>query len=191
MRIIKASELGESIREKLCELYINSFYEDGLKTFAKDKTKLYKAWNHTFILDNFFVATIEDDIAGMIGFMRKDGYCMKLSLFKFIRYLGLFWGAIAYIMVKKDLKESHKIHEDSLMIEFLGVSENHRKKGVATALFHKIFTELDYQSYVLKVADNNNLAFELYKKLGFIETHRVKFMPSSGISYWIHLKYTK
>jgi len=51
MEIKRATNLADDIRERLSELYVEAFYNDGLKYFSKDKTKLKKAFTHVFVLE--------------------------------------------------------------------------------------------------------------------------------------------
>ena len=191
MEIKRAVELGDSIREKLCELYIEAFYNDGLKNFSKDKAKLVKAFTHVFELEYFYVAVIDGEIAGMIACMGRGPFCMKFKKKIFIKHLGIFWGLLAYFIYKSSAKDSLKLGENTALIEYVATNAKYRRKGVASTLMKHLFTFSEYKHYVLKVADTNPDAFELYKKLGYKEKYRKKFMPNSGINYWIHMEYSK
>ena len=191
MEIKRAIELGDNIREKLSELYIEAFYDDGLKVFSKDKEKLIKAFTHVFVLDYFYVALIDNEIAGMIACMGKGPFCMSFNKKIFIKYLGIFKGLLTCFAFKDYLNRCTKLDEDTAMLEFLAVGTKHRKKGVASSLMKYTFSFPEYRHFVGEVADTNPKAFELYKSLGFRETSRKKFIPNSGINYWIQIKYSK
>ena len=79
MEIRRAIELGDNIQVKLSELYVNAFFNDGLKYFSTDKTKLVKVFAHVFLLEYFYIAIIDNEIAGMISCMGKGPFCMKLD----------------------------------------------------------------------------------------------------------------
>ena len=51
----------------------------------------------------------------------------------------------------------------------LFVSEDSRKKGIATSLMNEMIEKEDYNRIMLEVNENNNEAIRLYSKLGFKE----------------------
>ena len=51
----------------------------------------------------------------------------------------------------------------------LFVSEDSRRKGIATALMNEVIEKEDYNRIMLEVNENNNEAIRLYSKLGFKE----------------------
>jgi ribosomal protein S18 acetylase RimI-like enzyme len=189
--IKRAIELGDNIREKLSELYVDAFFEDGLKFFSKDKEKLKKAFCHVFELEYFYVAIIDNEIAGMIACVGRGPFCMNLSKKIFIKYLGFFKGLFTWFAFRKYKNRCKNLDADTAMVEFLATNIKYRNMGVATSLFKHLFTLPEYHYFVGEVADTNPRAFELYKRLGFKETSRKKFIPNSGINYWIQIKHTK
>ncbi len=79
MEIKRAAEFGDNIREKLGELYVNAFYDDVLKYFSKNKTKLIKIFACSFLLECFYVAIMDNEIIGMVACMGKGDVCIKLD----------------------------------------------------------------------------------------------------------------
>ena len=191
MEIKRAIDLGENIREKLCELYVEGFFDDGLKYFSKDKSKLIKAFNHVFLLEYFYVAIIDNEIVGMIACMGKGPFCMIFKKKEFIKNLGLFKGLFTFFAFIKYTNRSKKLDNDTALVEFLAVNKKNQNMGIATSLFKYVFALPEYKYFVGEVADTNPRAFELYKRLGFKETSRKKFIPNSGINYWIQIRYSK
>ena len=59
MKIKRAVECGDNIRERLAEVYVNAFYDDVLKYFSKDKAKLIKIFACGFMLEYFYVAIMD------------------------------------------------------------------------------------------------------------------------------------
>mgnify|MGYP003289215503 FL=1 len=51
----------------------------------------------------------------------------------------------------------------------LFVSEDERRKGIATSLMNEMFEKEKYNRIMLEVNENNNPAIRLYTKLGFKE----------------------
>ena len=193
MEIKKATEFDDNIREKISELYVDGFFDDGLKYFSKDKTKLKQAFAPMFALEYIYVAVIDNEIAGMMACLGKGSVYLNISKKIFIKHLGIFGGLMAYYANKNFIKNLpiHTINNETIVFENLVTNSKYRGKGVASTLIKHIFAFPEYKHFLLQVADTNPRAFELYKRLGFEETHRKKFMPGSGINYWIHMKYSK
>jgi ribosomal protein S18 acetylase RimI-like enzyme len=193
MEIKRAIEFGESIREKISALYIDGFYDIGLKHFSKNKEVLRQAYSPMFPLEYFYVAVIDNDIAGMVACLGRGNICLNIDKKVFTKYFGIFLGFMAYFTNKQYIKNLpvHKMDNDTAVIEYVVTDSKYKGKGIASALIKHIFALPEYKHFLIEVADTNPIAFELYKKLGFKETHRKKYMPGSGINCWIHLKYSK
>ena len=92
MEIKRAIEFDESIRNKIAELYVEGFYEDGLKHFSKDKSKIVKAYTPMLPIEYFFVAVIDNEIAGITACLGKGNVCLNLNkIFQIIFLIGVFW----------------------------------------------------------------------------------------------------
>jgi ribosomal protein S18 acetylase RimI-like enzyme len=193
MEIKRAIDFGESIRNKISEIYVNGFYDAGLKHFSKDKSKIIEAYAPMFPIEYFYVAIIDNEIAGIVACLGKGNICLNLDKKRFVKYFGIFMGFMAYFTNKKYIKNLpvHKMDNQTAVVEYVVTDPKFRGMGVASALIKHIFDLPDYKHFLIEVADTNPSAFELYKKLGFKETHTTKFMPGSGINYWIHMKYSK
>jgi len=193
LEIKRTIEFGNGIREKITELYIDGFFESGLKHFSKDKAKLREAYSSMLPLEYFYVAIIDNKVAGMAACLGRGNVCLNINIKKFIKHFGIFWGFLAYYTNKQYIKNLpvHKMDNDTAVVEFVVTDEKYKGMGIASALINHIFALPEYKNFLIEVADTNPRAFELYKKLGFKETHRKKYMPGSGINYWIHMKYSK
>ena len=193
MEIKRAVEFGENIREKISELYVEGFYDEGLKHFSKDKAKLKQAFAPMFHLENIYVAPIDNEIAGMTACLGRGNIYLNIDKKIFIKHFGIFRGLMAYYANKHFIKNLpiHEIDNETVIIENVVTDLKYRGKGIASAIIKHIFAFPEYKHFLIKVADTNPNAFELYKKLGFKETHREKYMPGSGINYWINMKYSK
>jgi len=78
MEIKRAIEFDESIRDKISELYVNGFYDVALKHFSKDKSKLIEAFAPMFLIEYFYVAVIDNEIAGITACLGKGNICLNL-----------------------------------------------------------------------------------------------------------------
>jgi ribosomal protein S18 acetylase RimI-like enzyme len=187
MEIKRAMEFDDEIREKISALYVDAFYENAMKHFSKDKTKLANAFSHAFVLDYFYVALIDDEIAGIVACMGKGPFCMNFDKKILIKHLGFFKGRLAYFGFRQYVKKLPNLGENEALIESVATDKKHQRKGVASALIKHLFALPDYQNYVLEVLEKNVNAFDLYQKLGFGEIKRAK---SFGVGYII-MKYSK
>jgi ribosomal protein S18 acetylase RimI-like enzyme len=192
MEIKRAIEFDDNIREQLGELYVNGFYDYGLKHITNNKLKLINAFSPLFILEYFYVAIIDNEIAGMAACMDKGHPSLNIDKKILIKNLGLFKGLLTYFIFK-DSEKNYKIELDGkiAIIEHVTTNAKFKRIGVASSLIKYLFSLSEYKHYVLEVADTNINAVELYKKLGFIEIYRKKYMSKSGINYLLYMKYSK
>jgi ribosomal protein S18 acetylase RimI-like enzyme len=197
MEIKRATEFGNDIQAKISELFVEAFEKD-LRYFSKDKEKLIKALAHIFVLEYFYVAIIDNEVAGMAVCIDKDHFCINHNKDVLIKYLGTLKGFMLNIIIKyyfnKYPKYPVEMDVKTASIEFVATSANHRKKGVASKIMNHLFALPEYKDYILEVADTNTNAFELYKKLGYKEVCRKKMKfgsKYSGINYFVYMKYSK
>jgi ribosomal protein S18 acetylase RimI-like enzyme len=167
MEIKRAVECGDDIREKISEVYVNAFYNNVLKHFSKDKAKLIKAFAHGFELEYFYVAIIDNEIAGITACMGKGQFCFKIKTKTLIKHLGIFKGLFAGFEFNQFRMASPKLDKNTALIEYVATSEKHLRKGVASALVKYLLTLPEYEFYVVEVDGTNAKAVSLYYKLGF------------------------
>ena len=191
MEIKRAIEFDDNIREKIGELFVEAFYDIALKHFSKNKSKLVKTFTPMLILDYFYVAVIDNEIAGMTTCMdiEKGNFCLNVDKEHFIKNLGIIRGRLAYLVHRNYLGNFiSDVDGKTALIEYVATGKNYRRMGVATALMKYLFALPEYENYILELMDINTNAFELYKKLGFQEINRKK---SLGRIYNIKMKYSK
>jgi ribosomal protein S18 acetylase RimI-like enzyme len=193
MEIKRAIDFNDNIREKISEIFVDGFGKD-LKYFSNDANKLIKAFSHMFVLEYFYVAIIDNEIAGMIVCIDKEHFCINHNKNILKKYLGIIKGSIANMVFTKYFnkypKYPVKIDEKTASIEFVATRLKYRKMGVASAIMEYIFALPGYNSYILEVADTNINAYKLYEKLGFKEVYRkkLKFSKKTGINYLVYMK---
>jgi ribosomal protein S18 acetylase RimI-like enzyme len=187
MEIKRAAEFGDNIREKLGELYVNAFYDDVLKYFSRNKTKLIKIFACGFLLEYFYVAIIDNEITGMVACMGKGEVCIKLDLKTIVKYIGLFRGLIINYWLKQFLKGFPDLDKKTALIEYLAVDTKHLRKGIASTLIKSLFTLTEYKNYILEVIGTNKKAIKLYNKLGFKVDYIIPYFPR----VYFGMKYTK
>jgi ribosomal protein S18 acetylase RimI-like enzyme len=187
VEIKRAAELGDNIREKLGELYVNAFYDDVLRYFSKNKTKLMEVFASGFLPECFYVAIMDNEIVGMVACMGKGEVCIKLDLKTIVKYMGLFRGLIINYWLKQFLKGFPKLDGKTALIECLAVDTRHLRKGIASTLVKSLFTLTEYKNYILEVIGTNRKALKLYNKLGFKAAYIIPYFPR----VYFGLKYTK
>ena len=187
MEIKQAMELGDDIRERLSEIYVNAFYNDVLKYFSRDKSKLKKVFANGFLLEYFYVAIMDNEIVGMIACMGKDNICFKHSIKTLVKYLGIFRGLLTYFGLKQFIKEFPKLDENTALLECLATDIKHLREGVATTLIKSLFDLPEYKFFLLEVMGTNAKAIKLYTKIGFEVVYKKIYFPV----IYIGMKYTK
>lgn len=192
IEVKRADELGDSIRKDMSRIFTEGFYQ-WLKFFTKDKKKLSRAFTHMFQLDVFYVALVNNKVAGIASCTDNSNQSVSISRKEFIRHLGLVRGMIAAAILKGEF-ENHpypfEMGDHTGSIEFVASSPKCRGKGVASAIISHIKNTQKYEDYVLEVADTNTAAVNLYEKSGFKEFTRVpqKHPKQSGVNYLIYMK---
>jgi ribosomal protein S18 acetylase RimI-like enzyme len=196
MEIKRAVELDGNVRDKISEIFVDGFSND-FRSFSNDKDKLTKAFAHMFVLDVFYVAIINNEIAGIMACTNMSTNCIKHDKIVFIKYFGIIKGIFLNYLFKfyfqKFPKYPIETNERTASIEFVATLEKYRGKGVASTVLKYLHSISEYDEYVLEVADINLKALKLYEKMGYKEIYRKKekFSKYSGINYLIYMKYKK
>jgi ribosomal protein S18 acetylase RimI-like enzyme len=192
MEIKSAKEFDNTIRDKISALFVDAFGKD-LKIISTNKEKLIKAFSHMFQPECFYVCIIDNEVAGMIACTNKEQYCTKHNRKILIHNLGIIKGILADMIFKKYFckypKYSVALDNKTGSIEFVATDSKHRNKGISTKIMEHIFSLSLYEKYILEVADTNVNAYNLYKKWGFKEIHRIKlaFTKIVKINYMVYM----
>jgi ribosomal protein S18 acetylase RimI-like enzyme len=189
--IRRATDIDPSYREQIVEILIDAFYDTKLSYLSSSKSRLIRAYGESFNFDYIFVAMIEDEIVGAITLVPMGETSMILNRKNVIKNLGFVKGNLVCFVRKYLLKLPFQIDSSTGNIEFLATSEKFRGQGVATVLLRHIIENSFFEHYILDVADTNISAIKLYKKLGFREFKRKRFLPHSGIGQIVYMKYSR
>jgi ribosomal protein S18 acetylase RimI-like enzyme len=146
-----------------------------------------------FILERFFVAMEDGEVAAITACTDGEAAPIHLEKAELKRHLGFVRGAFAYSMLKKNLQEHgypFELSKDTGSIEFVATTPEYRNKGVAYALIEHVMGNRPYKNFVLEVADTNEAALRLYRRLGFEEFKRVKApgAKASGVNFFVYMK---
>lgn len=192
MKVICAREVSSNhIRNEISSIFVDGFYE-WIKFFSKDKDVLKKAFAHMFNLDAFYIAIIDERVAGFASISNDRVKNISLNRKQLQKHLGFFMGFFAYKVLRKEFEDKKypvTITSDMQPIEFVATSSNHQRCGVASKIIQYIFEYDPHTSFVLEVADTNSKAVALYKKLGFEEITRIKMKNSkqSGVDNLLYM----
>jgi len=190
MQFAKADKLSFDPRPQMSGIFVEGFYR-WLKPFSKDKAKLALALSHMFNTSCFFTAFEECEIMAFAACSDGKFPSVRLKKKMICKSLGLIRGNIAYIVLKKHLTGRcypFEFTQSMGSIEFVATAEEHREKGAAFGLISFILDNTDYCEYVLEVADTNDVAMRLYKRLGFNEIKRLPAPKKSELNYYVYMK---
>jgi len=184
MEIKSAKDVNGNIQEKISKLYVEAFGKD-MDAISKKPEKLVKAFTNMFVLDDFYVCIIDNEVVGMMACANKETYSIRIDKKVLIKELGLIKGLVANMILKKIFTKPRKypieIDSKTGSIENVVTNSNYRKKGIATSLMEYFFALNMYERYILEVLDTNENAIKLYKKLGFKEVGTQKVHPFNYI----------
>lgn len=195
-QIVKADEVDLDVRTQMSEIFAEGFTQ-WLVFFSKDKNVIAKAFAHMFILDQFYVAIANDEIAGVTACTDGTKKSVRLDKKELRKHLGFFKGSMAGIFLKKEFEAPYENFPPSTgSVEFVGTAPKFRGQGVASQIIQHIIENTPYNDYVIEeVADTNTPVMRLYKKLGFEEYKRKpvseKIAKKIGINNFLALKYVK
>ena len=196
LTIVNANKTELDVRKQMAEIFAEGFTQ-WLGYFSKDKNIIAKAFAHMFILDQFYVAIINEEIAGITACTDGNSYSVRLNKKELRKHLGFFKGSMAGIFLKKEFENSYEnFPQNTGSIEFVGTASKFRGQGVASQIIEHIIDSTPYNVYVIdEVADTNIPAMRLYEKLGFEEYRRKpmteKMAKKNGINNILSLKYVK
>lgn len=196
LKIIPAAETDLNVRKQMGEIFAEGFTQ-WLGYFSKDKKIIANAFAHMFVLDQFYVAIVNGEIAGFAACTDRKSNSVRLNSKELRKHLGFFKGSIASVFLKKEFEAPYEhLPTNTGSIEFVGTAQKFRGQGVASQIIHHIIDNTLYDDYVIdEVADTNIPAIQLYEKLGFKEYKR-KSMPEkiskkNDIHHLLSLKYVK
>ena len=191
--VIRADKIDIDVRNQMSQIFADGFTQ-WLGYFSKDKNVIAKAFSHMFVLDQFYVATVENKIAGMVACTDCKTLSVRLNKRELRKHLGVVKGSVAGIVLKKEFESPFKSPQaDTGSIEYVGTASEFRGIGVASQIIKYIFENTPYSEYIIEeVADTNIPAMNLYNKIGFEEYKRTPVPPKNvkkiGINYLISLK---
>ncbi|GAB3767970.1 GNAT family N-acetyltransferase [Microlunatus parietis] len=192
--IVPARSLGDDAARIVSEIFVDGFGQH-FTAFTKDPGRLVGAFAHTFVLDLFYVATLDGEPAGIAACTDGVQGCVHSDAATMRQHLGLIRGMFAHWVFASQFSEPIKDPRPGQgSIEFVATAARHRGRGVASALLRWLHTLPQYDSFVLaEVADTNTGALSVYRRLGYVAYDRkpVRHGRFSGINAYVSLRYAK
>jgi len=190
MEYLKATDVPFDPRMQISALVVDAYY-DLLQHFKKDVYKITKALAESVLLEYFYVAVEDGELAAIVACKKDKPPPVKLEKKVLAKHLGLIIGNIAYPVINKHMIEHRypfKLAEQTASIEIVATVKKYRGRGIAQGLLEHVMNEQPYKNYVLEVVDTNTAAIGLYEKMGFNEITRVAAPKNSGFNHFIYMK---
>ena len=183
--------INENERYLISSLLVNSFWEVMFKFFKKDIEVMIQAMEHAVNCEYTHVAVIDGEIAGVVVCVPKGVVATRTDRKILVKHLGFLKGNILHFAGFMNInKFPFEIDDKTGIIEIMATDENHRGKGVGTALMKHVFKAHSFETYILEVVDKNEAAINMYEKIGFKEVMRKKSpFLNSPHQYSVYMKY--
>lgn len=182
----------EEDRIKLSEVFAEAFFEEW-KSLSRDVNKISRALRSGITLENYLVATINNEIVGFLAYVTGDNRAFYANLKDFQKEFGYFKGYMGKMAIKEDLEESRKLDDKTIYIDIIGVKKEFFRRGIASRLIDFCVKNNDYSEFTISVTNVNRAAINCYEKFGFQEYKRekVRYAKMRGYSEFIFMKYHK
>ena len=142
----------------------------------------------------FIVAEHGGKIVGIAGCADCTGRAVSPTKKDCTKHLGFIRGSIAYKVLYEESFGPLEYPATTCVIDFVGVLEEARGKGIAKAMLEKaVESNAQYSEFILNVKDNNSRAIGVYERFGFVEYERVPFRLAklAGFNTKVWMKYTQ
>ncbi|MFP3719387.1 N-acetyltransferase [Niallia circulans] len=190
MKYIRADRTCFDPRLDMSRIFVEGWFQ-WLKQLTKDKEKLVRAFAHCFVLENYYVAVADDEVASFVAVTDRKSPFMVLDKKILRREMGLLRGTIAYGVVNKYL--ANPVYPFSLesgtgSFDIVGTAPKFRGQGIGRDLMLEAIKDRDYGKYVIETYDTNHSAIRLYEKVGFREFKRLpEKNKRAGFDYAVYL----
>lgn len=208
IEIRNAGELGDVARKWISEVFADgfgaelSYFAGGGGRFrgwgrtpapsAEDKRRLATALEHMFVPEQFYLALVDGEPAGIATCGDGTELAVRHSWRELVGHLGLVKGTVATVVFRHEFQ---KLPTDPApgraFVGFVATAERFRGRGIATAIMEHLLAQPHYDEYVLEdIADSNTAAIRLYQKLGYQEFKRVRVRHTkqAGINHYISMR---
>ncbi|MDQ0230159.1 GNAT family N-acetyltransferase [Metabacillus malikii] len=183
------NRFDKDISREVAAVFVEG-YEKDLAFLSNDREKLIDAFRKQICRDVFFVATIEDEIVGILACSTNKKRAITIDKTILRNSFGYIKGSFAYHFMEDEFNKKLDCGDDTCYIECVATAIKSRGKGVSIELMRYVLENEAFQRYYLEVVDTNAVALRLYKKLGFTEFKRTKesFSRMKGFKYRIYME---
>src|SRR5699024_12591642 len=103
VKIVKADETDLDVRAQMGNIFADGFTQ-WLGYFSKDKNVIAKALSHMFVLEQFYVAVTDDEVAGVAACTAGGRQSVKLNAKELRKDQRLLKGSMAVKYMTKEFK---------------------------------------------------------------------------------------
>lgn len=174
-------------------LCIAEGFEKDFSVLCKDNPKVAAAIAAGLNMENFYVADIKGNIAGVLAISDCNNRAARVESVSLKKKFGFFKGVIGAFVLKKEFEGRLGYPATTGYIEFVAVRKKYRQQGIATTLLQESMLLTNYREFVLDVIDINYNAIKCYTKIGFEEFKRVpeKHGKQKGFQAKIFMRYCR
>ncbi|AXF57427.1 GNAT family N-acetyltransferase [Salicibibacter kimchii] len=189
IRVMPMRECNREVSREVSAVFVDG-YEKDLAFLSNNREKLIEAFQKMICPDVFYFATLEGDIVGILACSNNQNRALTIDKTILRNSFGYVKGSMAFHFMKDEFNKKLSYQDDTGYIECVATTVKARGKGVSTALMSYVLENEDYHRYILEVVDTNEVAYRLYKKLGFTEFERKKegFSKMKGFEHRIYME---
>ncbi len=173
--------IAEHERERVAELFVESFSEQLGGTFGPPQTALRFIARSLRIESVICARDCSGHIIGVAGFHNSTGATLSFDY----RSLQVEFGYLsAAIRLFKLALMDHRAHPTNFAIEGICVDKGLRNRGIGRKIVEALAHEAKAQGCIalsLKVLNSNTSARKLYESCGFITWRRRSFWPMPNL----------
>lgn len=158
---------------------------------SKDSKVIANAIKDGLLIEKFFVAIVDDKVAGTIAVTDSSQRATDVSSMKLYKNLGIIKGFFANSILKEEFESPLDFPTTTGYIEFVAVKEKFRGAGISSLMLENAIKSTNYENYALDVTDVNHVAIKIYEKFGFEEFKRIpvkRFAKQKGFNAKIYMR---
>lgn len=186
----KLDELNDTQQNEFFDIMVECFAEP-FKRITKDKSVLRELFMSGLDKSFAYVCLCGDKVAGFASVSNNKVRPLHFDKKILQRALGKIGGAMTASSMNSAMGKPAVKGANEAYIDYIGVSPDFRRMGIAQAIFDYLFNTLKYDTYYLDVVYNNEKAIPLYKKIGFeiIKEKKGFVQKVSGLKCEYFMKY--
>ena len=169
-------------------------FDQDFSGLIKDMERIARFLENGVDADRFIVAEYDGKIIGITGCADRAGRALSPAKKDCRKHLGFIRGSIAYKVLYEESFGLLNYPATTGVIDFVGVLEEARGKGIAKAMLEKtVESNPQYSEFILNVKDNNDRAIRVYERFGFVEYERVpyRWAKQAGFAAKVWMRYTR